>query len=267
MLHNPAIHRDLAYRFGVDPLVTARSNLSQALLPMGYPDKALEQTQLAIEYAKSLNHATTLGLAYLFAMIVHQQRQEKKEIIDLGQYANEHCHRYGLVLINFYCQTVYNWALGNIEPSRQMIAHHEKIHSLFGLTYDRSLVAENLADQGEHLEAIELFDKCISDAERLGERFHLSRLYQLKGQTLLLQGHTHHNDAGRCFTLAIETARTQKAPMLELFAVYSLAELWKKTNRSEEAEKLLTDICSQVPEQSTISILLDTKNLLKQFHK
>jgi predicted ATPase len=71
-------------------------------------------------------------------------------------------------------------------------------------------------------------------------------------------------EAEECFWKAIEIARRQQAKALELRAVMSLAQLWKRQGKREEARKMLAEIYGWFTEGFDTADLKDAKALLEE---
>jgi adenylate cyclase len=70
--------------------------------------------------------------------------------------------------------------------------------------------------------------------------------------------------AEACFHQAIETARRQSAKALELRVVMSLAHLWQRQGRSNEAREKLREIYGWFTEGFDTADLKDAASLLKE---
>lgn len=71
-------------------------------------------------------------------------------------------------------------------------------------------------------------------------------------------------EAEACFHKAIEIARRQGAKSLELRAVMSLARLWQKQGKKEEAHKMLAEIYNWFTEGFDTADLKEAKTLLEE---
>jgi adenylate cyclase len=71
-------------------------------------------------------------------------------------------------------------------------------------------------------------------------------------------------EAEECFLKAIEIARRQQAKSLELRAVMSLARLWKRQGKKEEARQMLAEIYGWFTEGFDTADLKDAKALLEE---
>jgi len=70
-LYDPAEHRPLAMRFGVDASVAILSYRSWALWSLGYPGAALADVEQALKYARATGHAATSIFALFHASVTH----------------------------------------------------------------------------------------------------------------------------------------------------------------------------------------------------
>ncbi len=81
---------------------------------------------------------------------------------------------------------------------------------------------------------------------------------------LLLQSGEQADEAQAAFRLAIETTRRQSAKFLELRAATSLARLWQRQGRKEEARALLAPVYDWFTEGFDTRDLKDAKALLEE---
>ena len=71
-------------------------------------------------------------------------------------------------------------------------------------------------------------------------------------------------EAEACFLQAIDIARRQQAKSLELRAVTSLARLWQRQDKREEARQMLAEIYGWFTEGFDTADLQEAKVLLKE---
>jgi predicted ATPase len=83
----------------------------------------------------------------------------------------------------------------------------------------------------------------------------------LKGELHLVEAN-NHTAAEECFRTAIETARRQQSKAWELRATTSIARLWQRQGRSDEARNSLTAVYETYTEGFTTPDLVDAKALL-----
>jgi predicted ATPase len=88
-----------------------------------------------------------------------------------------------------------------------------------------ALIAEADRRIGQAERGLEVLGEALAIVERNDERFYEAELHRLKGELLLVSAPADPTAAERCFRIALEIARRQKAKSLELRAAMSLARL------------------------------------------
>jgi predicted ATPase len=131
-------------------------------------------------------------------------------------------------------------------------------------TFTLALLAEiylrhNRIDEG--LAAIEEAQTLVVTG---GERFWQAELLRLKGELLLGQSDPSVQAAEECLCEALRIAQDQHATMLELRAATSLARLWRKLNKSDEAKRILHSVYSRFTEGIDNLDLIEAKTVLEQ---
>jgi predicted ATPase len=102
----------------------------------------------------------------------------------------------------------------------------------------------------------------LAVAEKNDDRCHEAELYRLKGELLLAES-CDQPAAEKCFRQAIETAQHQQSRAWELRATMSLARLWQRQGRREEARAALVAIYGTYTEGFTTPDLVDAASLLE----
>ena len=108
----------------------------------------------------------------------------------------------------------------------------------------------------------------IEEARKLavpgGELFWHAELLRLKGELLLGQSNQSVYAAEQCFCEALKITQNQHAKMLELRAATSLAKLWRKLNKVDEATRILNCVCSKFDEHVDNLDVIEAKKVLEQ---
>jgi predicted ATPase len=117
-------------------------------------------------------------------------------------------------------------------------------------------------------------DEALGIVQRNGEKYYQAELYRLKGELLLAQsmGHNreseirnpHIAEAEACFSQSVQIAQQQKAKSWELRAAMSMARLYQKQERQNEARQLLTEIYNRFTEGFDTVDLRNAKVLLNE---
>jgi predicted ATPase len=99
-------------------------------------------------------------------------------------------------------------------------------------------------------------------AEKNDGRFQEAEIHRLKGELHLAEADDQAAVEGCCLT-AIETARRQPGKSWELRATMSLARLWQRQGRRDEARAALAAVFDTDTEGFTTPDLVDAASLLK----
>jgi predicted ATPase len=97
-----------------------------------------------------------------------------------------------------------------------------------------------------------------------GERFYEAEIHRLKGVLLLMQSAENHTAAEACFHRALTMARHQQAKSWELRAATSLARLWQRQGKHQEAYDLLAPVYAWFTEGFDTADLKGAKALLNE---
>ena len=106
------------------------------------------------------------------------------------------------------------------------------------------LLAEVHGTLGQPAEGLAALGEARAAMEQTGERYYEAELYRLEGELQLAQEPPDEDAADACFRAALEIARRQQSRSLELRAATSLARLWQRRGKPEEARQTLSEICA-----------------------
>jgi predicted ATPase len=274
-------HRSLASSYaGQDPGVTSSIFLAWACQATGYSDQALKRSWDAVSLAQQISHPYSVAYARGIAAAVHQFRKEEKFTQDLAAASLSVATENGFPFWSAFQTILLGWILvkqgrvdeGIAQMSQGMVAYSSTGAALLG-PYLTGLRAEALAECGSREQALILLDQALETVEKTGERFYEAELYRQKGE-LQFRSYSEGSEADttahasrsyeieRCFLKAISVARCQKAKWFELRAATSLARLWHRQGREEEAHTMLAKSYSWFTEGFDTADLRDAKLLL-----
>jgi predicted ATPase len=127
------------------------------------------------------------------------------------------------------------------------------------------LVTATLGFAGQVLEGLAEFNDAIERSEQSEECWLIADSLRIKGELLLLQGtQGAATEAEGHFRQAIDWARRQGAPSLELRAATSLARLLRNEGRSADAIALLMPVYDRFTEGFDTADLKTAKELLDE---
>jgi class 3 adenylate cyclase/predicted ATPase len=268
-LYDPERHRPLMFLYGLDFGAMGQGYAAWARWFLGYPDQAWRQSEEALQYARALSHPFSLiHVLYLPLVLAFFQRdvtsvQERvEEIIAL---AAEHGFPFWAAL----GMLDRGWVLARsgapdegIAAMRQAIATIEALGFDLGQTCSMFELADAFLYLGRADDGLIAVETGLAAAARTGERYLEAELHRMKGELLLLLSAGNETEAEGCFRQALEVARRQQAKSWELPAAISLARLWRRQGKRQEARALLASCYGWFTEGFDTATLREARALL-----
>jgi predicted ATPase len=272
-------HRSLVSLRGSDAGTSALAYHALCLWCLGYPEQALKQSQEVLALARELGHPFSLAdvLCYAGCMLNEMRRDAqalKHNAEELTRLAHEKVAGWSEAGTFFRGEALA--MLGQVQEGmaqmREGIAVYQSPDMRFYLSGRLYFLAEAQAKAGHPEEGLTTLAEALAVVEETGERHWEAELYRLKGELLLMQGDDAKAEASlhkaeSCFQHAIEVARRQQAKSWELRATVSLARLWQKQGRVEEARQMLAEIYGWFTEGFDTPDLQEAKALLEELSR
>jgi serine/threonine protein kinase/tetratricopeptide (TPR) repeat protein len=254
---------------GQDSGVVHRSCLALALWHLGYADQAMTVDREVRQLARTIGHAFSTAHAVDFTACLYQ----------FARLANEVEAAAGEEIAIATDQGFQLWrALGTLHKGAGLLLHsrHDEGLPLLldGLNKFRGtgaelrvpgylgMLGEAYAKLGRFEEAHGAISGALALAEKNDDRFQEAELHRLLGELHLAETEDQGAAEG-CFRTAIETARRQQSRAWELRATMSLARLWQRQGRPDEAYDALDAVYATFTEGFTTPDLVDAKVLLE----
>ncbi|MBI3300989.1 MAG: hypothetical protein HYZ72_02775 [Deltaproteobacteria bacterium] len=282
-LYDPQKHRSHAFLYGQDPGMVCLSYAAYALWYLGYPDQALKSSREAVALAQEMS--LPFGLAYAL-----DHAAQLRQLCRQGQATQEQAEavmalstEHGFPFYLARGTLLQGWALAEQgkgeEGLRQMhqgLAAWRATGAELERTHYLALLAEAYGKVGQAEKGLATVTEALAVVNKNGERFCEAELYRLKGELSLKsrqvedksktsQGKLEvEKEAEECFWKAVEIARKQQAKSLELRAATSLARLWQRQGKKEEAHQLLAEIYGWFTEGFDTKDLQEAKALLAE---
>ncbi|MFN8482272.1 MAG: AAA family ATPase [Anaerolineae bacterium] len=243
----PAASFDLL--MGLDEKVTCLTWLAWTIWPLGYADQGARYSEAAIARARQLGQPATLAFALAIdGALFHSFRREpeaaqahQQELLGLAA-AN------GLVVFQVLARITEGLSLteqGQVEQGiaqiRQGTAAWQAMGTATGRVMHLEVLARAYRAAGQIEQALGTVDEALTLIEQVGLRFGEAKLWRLRGELLWLEG-ADQAQAEACFQRAITVAQQQGARLWELRATVSLARLWRRQGRTDEARAILAAI-------------------------
>lgn len=261
-LFDPVAHRMHRILYGQDTRVGGESVLCRALWLLGFADQAKAHGEAAVAWGRELNHGTSIGLSFIYLLLMAQEHGDRAEAQRLIAQHAELSQRYGLLEQSAYVGILRGWAEKNLAATRQGVAMREA----FGTEMDQpayyAILAELELELGHVEAALGSVERGRERAQVLGEGYHEAKLLRLKGRALLQRDGNSAPSAEACFRQAAEVAHAQGARMPELQAVTALARVLQASGRQEEARQRLQTIYSTFTEGLGTPPVVEARALL-----
>jgi len=254
---------------GEDAGVTHRCYLALALWHLGFPDQALKLNDEMLELARGINQPFSLEYALHHRAWLYQHCRLGMEAQAAGdeqiRIATEQGFRFWHASGTLY--TAGGLLLqGRLEQGLRLLQKGLEAYRGTGaelaLPYYLSMLVDGCTQTGRFAEARVALNEALTLVEKNDERFQEAELHRLKGELLLAES-SDQTAAEQCFRRAVETAQRQQSKAWELRATTSLARLWQKQGRREEAFRALSTVRGVFTAGFTMPDLVDAETLLE----
>ncbi|MEJ2734960.1 MAG: AAA family ATPase [Anaerolineae bacterium] len=273
-LYNPEQHhRGLVMLRASDAGPSAQGYAACCLWCLGYPEQALSRSQEGLALARELGHPFSLTDALCYAGCqFHEMRRDTQALQDhaeeLVRLANE------TSLVGWLAEGIrYRGealaALGQVQEGLEQIRAGMAAKRSTGARLHRSGALGSLAQvqlkAGQSEEGLATLAEALALVEETDERYWETELHRVQGELLFMQGDEAEAEAS--FHKAIEVARRQQAKSWELRATTSLARLWQRQGRRDEAWQALAEIYAWFTEGFDTEDLKEANALLKELSR
>jgi class 3 adenylate cyclase/predicted ATPase len=248
--------------------VTHRCYLALTLWHLGLADQALQVDRESRELARSVGHAFTLGHAIDFSACLYQFCRLGAETQAAGEEETAIAAQQGFPLWHA-CGTLHKAAglllQGRREEALPLLLKGLNAFRATGagvrVPYYLGILGDACTQAGRFKDALQAFNEALAIAERNDDRFQEAELHRLKGELLLAES-SDQAAAEACFQQALAAAVRQQTKAWELRAATSLARLWRRQGRRDEARAAIAAVYDTFTEGFTTPDLVDAKALL-----
>jgi class 3 adenylate cyclase/predicted ATPase len=270
-LYAPQQHRAAAFLYGDDSGVVCHSFAALPLWIRGYPAQGLARSQEAVTLVQQSAHTFSRGFVLTFTTVFHQLRRELPATQERAEATISLATEQGFPLWGAVGSVLRGWTLAQRGAGQEGVAQmHQGLQAHRGTgaailrPYFLALLADVHGTLGAQEAGLMVLAEALTLAETTGERWYEPELYRLKGVLLLQQSSDNCMVAESCFHHALESARSQQAKSWELRAATSLARLWQRQDKRQEAHDLLAPVYHWFTEGFDTADLKDAKVLLHE---
>jgi len=258
--------------FGTDPGMLRVGYAANALQMLGLSDQALRSCHDLVAFGAESVHPFVAAGAYWGAAAVHHMRRDAAEVERFAGLAMQLAAQAGNRDLLSVTEVYLGWALvvnRSLQDGIGLIERGLRTAWETGSTVYEALALGMLADAFIHLQewdrAADAVNRALSVAANQGSGRFDAELHRLHGVLILrdgVAGPRHRTldertirDAEAAFQRALAIASRQGTKWWQLRASVSLGELWHRTGRLNEADKVVGDVLSGFTEG------LDTSDL------
>jgi serine/threonine protein kinase/tetratricopeptide (TPR) repeat protein len=253
--------------------VTHRCYLALALWHLGYPDQALEIDREMVELARTIGHPFSLVFALHHSSWLYQYCRRGVEAQAAGDEQIRIASEQGF---GFYHASGMLFKAGGlllqdrVEDALPLLVKGLDSYRATGagvsLPYYLSLLVAAYTQAGRFEQASRTLDEALAIADKNDDRCQEAELLRLEGELLLAES-LDQAGAERCFHQAVQTARAQQSRGWELRCTLSLARLWQRQGRRDEARDSLAAVYGTYTEGFATPDLVDAVELLQSLER
>jgi TOMM system kinase/cyclase fusion protein len=260
-LYDVERHRHYVHVYGLEPRAYAGMGLGEVLWALGYPEEGRKHIQAALEWAREVNHASTLTLACIFMATIHLRCEEHEAFARLIEEAFTLASRQQVASQRAYCQVLWGWARRDLEDMKQGLASLKEQGTRLAVDFYESLTAEVEAGLGRHDAALERLEAALRLSRESGELYYVPEL--LRAQAVILLAREPGCAAGEAsLREALALSRALGLRMWELRSAVPLCQLLLERGQSTEARELLAPLHARFTEGDGVPDLVRARALL-----
>jgi predicted ATPase len=250
--------------------VHGRAWHAHALWLLGHPQgallRALEGVRLANDQGQPFNQAlaaTYLAMLQQLCADEATARASAEEALALTTEHKAPYYRAWSAILVSYALACEQPGKAPITSLRESIAAFKASGARLRLPYYLGLLAQVCGRGGRAEDGLAAVDEATAVSRAHNERWWDAELHRVRGELLLASG-ADENDAEAAYGRAIEIAQLQKAKSLELRAVMSMARLYQKRSKQQEARGLVAQVYDKFTEGFDTVDLREAKALLDE---
>jgi predicted ATPase/class 3 adenylate cyclase len=254
--------------------LSCRFATAWVLWALGYPERALQSSDGAFTLAKELSRPFSLAFALNQSARLYQFRQDGQCTRERAEASIRLSTEQGFPQPLAGATFLRGWALTQqgqyaqgIAEMHQGLAAYRTTGAEHQLTYFLALLAEGYGRGGQREEGLTILAEALALVDKKSERFYEAELHRLQGELLLQQNSANQAEAETCFQHAIAIAQNQQAKSWELRASTSLARLWQRQGKRQEAYDLLAPVYGWFTEGFDTADLKDAKALIDELEE
>jgi predicted ATPase/class 3 adenylate cyclase len=271
-LFDPDQHRSYRFRIGNNPGVVAYNISAFFLWMLGFPDRALNRANDAIQLATKLDQPFSTAYALFHAGMLHYWMRELERVQDCAGAVLEIAEEHEYQVWKAVGTCLQGAALAGMNQPEEGLT---QIRLGLDLYQDLKtppifwpllhyLQAEACILAGKPEQGLSQFDQAAGNLNSGSGRTLLPEFFRLKGDLLLAITPDNAAEAELWYQQALEIAHDLQANMLELRVALSLSRLWQEQGKDEQGTRLLSNIYEKFTEGFGTADLMEARKLLSR---
>jgi class 3 adenylate cyclase/predicted ATPase len=271
-IYRPEAHHAHIHLYGHDPKACGLSLDAVNIWFLGYQDQAHQRALEGVAFGETIEHPFSRAFSRWGLLFVNHLRGERGE--EAAEYAREF-HAFvkeqGFPLFISIALLIQGATLVKEGEGAQGLAKIRKaqsmVKSISALVFWPEVLSEFLEAcliTGNVEEGLQAVDREKEIHSLTGQRWLESEIRRLYGELMLADDPDRASEAEAEFHLAIEISRRQHAKSMELRAAMSLARLWQKQGKFEQAHEYLSEIYNWFTEGFDTMDMIEAKALLEE---
>ena len=265
-------HRHLVGVLNHDPKTVALLFTAQLTWMLGFPEQAVQISDIKDAHARLLGHPFDLGFALTVGARMFDHLGEPDEVVTRAKEVEQVGRENSMPLLTQILAPVHS-GIAMIRKGKLVegIASLNQGHAAFeigggriNVPYFKSALAEAMAQLGDVDGALDLIEESIAQVERPDweERWYFAEILRIKGALLSAKGDLEGAESS--YLASLDWARRQQAKSWELRAATSYARLMRDQGRIREAYDLVAPMYGWFTEGFAMKDLKEAKALLDE---
>ncbi len=270
--YDPVRHGLGRFQLGNNAGVACLTTSALVLWMLGFPDRAADRGNEAIDPSKRLRHPPTMAYAHFHAGLVHLWKREEERAHMCAQAVLHIAEEHEFQVWRAVGSCLRGAALAGMGSADEGLALIEDAMNDYQRLNTPPVFWPSLLHlqagvcglAGRPADGLPLLDEAVEIATQGTGQTLWSEFFQLKGDLLLAVSRDKAAEAESWFQRALDTATEVEAPMMRLRAALRLGRLWHEQGKSEEAQRLLSDAYEGFTEGFSTADLREARALLDE---
>ncbi|TAJ86517.1 MAG: transcriptional regulator [Reyranella sp.] len=245
-----SLQRSHIARFQYDQRVAAKYNLTHVLWLQGFPDQALRMAESAMEDAEATDHAFTVSNVLIhaacpLALYVGDLATAERLVARLQDHLSAHARAVGRAEGDCLAGMllIAKGDRAGLSLLRRGIDKLTEVRFRLRHPYHLAALAQGLQVAGQAVAARAMIEQALDWCELSDERWCMAELLRVRGHFLEAEGTVSAIEAAEGnYRQSLDWAWRQGALSWELRTATSLAQLWQRQGKAEDAAALLSSV-------------------------